>query len=51
MTLQAHFLVARRSLLQLLSDDVTDWLDPSRASPRNSSAGASTTTAGHGSTP
>lgn len=44
MTLQAHFLVAQRSLLQLLSDDVTDWLDPSRASP-------STTTAGDGSAP
>jgi HlyD family secretion protein len=32
MTLQAHFVVATRSLAQLLSDNVSDWLDPSRAS-------------------
>lgn len=31
MTLQAHFVVATRSLLQLLSDNVSDWLDPSHA--------------------
>jgi HlyD family secretion protein len=31
MTLQAHFVVAKRTLLQLITDDVSDWLDPSRA--------------------
>jgi HlyD family secretion protein len=28
MTLTARFVVAHRSLLQLLHDDVADWLDP-----------------------
>lgn len=32
MTLEARFLVARRSLFQLLYDDVSDWLDPARGS-------------------
>jgi len=31
MTLQARFVVAERSLLQLLRDDVNDWLNPARA--------------------
>ncbi|MBX6364095.1 MAG: HlyD family efflux transporter periplasmic adaptor subunit [Gemmatimonadetes bacterium] len=31
MTLQARFLVARRTLLQLLRDRTTDWLDPDAA--------------------
>jgi HlyD family secretion protein len=31
MTLQARFLVARRSLLQLLRDDLSSWLDPVRS--------------------
>ncbi|HEX5436754.1 MAG TPA: HlyD family efflux transporter periplasmic adaptor subunit [Gemmatimonadaceae bacterium] len=31
MTLRARFLLARRSLLQLLHDDVDDWLNPVRA--------------------
>jgi len=44
MTLQAHFLVARRTLFQLLSDDVSDWLDPSRTPTRASSG----TAAAHG---
>ena len=30
MTLQARFLLAERSLWQLLFDDVSDWLDPTR---------------------
>ncbi len=30
MTVRAHFVLARRSLLQLLSDRASDWLDPSR---------------------
>lgn len=28
MTLHAHFVIARRSLLSLLYEDVSDWLDP-----------------------
>ena len=31
MTLQARFVVTERSLLQLLRDDVNDWLNPTRA--------------------
>jgi multidrug resistance efflux pump len=31
MTLHARFLVARRTLLQLLYENVNDWLDPSQA--------------------
>ena len=31
MTLQARFFVARRSLFQLLYDDVNDWLNPNQA--------------------
>lgn len=31
MTLQARFMLAERSLWQLLFDDVSDWLDPNRA--------------------
>jgi len=34
MTLRARFVVAHRSLLQLLRDDVSDWLDPARSAPR-----------------
>jgi HlyD family secretion protein len=30
LAVQARFLVARRSLLQLLSDDISSWLDPRR---------------------
>jgi HlyD family secretion protein len=30
MTLRARFVVAERSVLQLLSDDINDWLNPSR---------------------
>jgi len=37
MTLQAHFLVARRTLFQLLFDDVSDWLDPARTPARSPS--------------
>jgi len=37
MTLQARFLIARRSLLQLLHDDLASWLDPVR-SPTSDSA-------------
>jgi hypothetical protein len=35
MTLRARFLVARRSLWQLLRDDLSDWLHPhhERSSP------------------
>ena len=33
MTLRARFVVARRSLLQLLRDDVSDWLDPADHRP------------------
>lgn len=32
MTLRAHFVVARRSLFQLLYDDVNDWLNPAQPS-------------------
>jgi HlyD family secretion protein len=39
MTLRARFVVARRSLLQLLRDDVSNWLDPARA-PLTAGAGA-----------
>jgi len=35
MTLRARFVVAHRSLLQLLRDDVSDWLDPARSAPRS----------------
>jgi HlyD family secretion protein len=31
MTLQARFLIARRSLLQLIHDDLSSWLDPVRS--------------------
>lgn len=33
MTLQAHLVVARRSLLSLLRDDLSEWLDPRAGSP------------------
>jgi multidrug resistance efflux pump len=38
MTLQARFVVARRTLLQLLYENVNDWLDP--AAPPRARAGA-----------
>jgi HlyD family secretion protein len=34
MTFRARFVIAERSLLQLLFDDVDEWLNPARA-PRN----------------
>ncbi|HET9983055.1 MAG TPA: HlyD family efflux transporter periplasmic adaptor subunit [Longimicrobiales bacterium] len=40
MTLQARFLVARRTLLQLLRDRASDWLDPD-AAPSASAAASS----------
>lgn len=33
MTFRARFMIAERSLLQLLFDDVDEWLNPARASP------------------
>jgi multidrug resistance efflux pump len=40
MTLQARFLLAERSLWQLLFDDVNDWLDPTRGVPTSTVAAA-----------
>ena len=34
MTLQARFTVAQRSLLQILFDDINDWLNPTQFRPR-----------------
>ena len=38
MTLQARFLIARRSLLQLLYDDLASWLDPVHTTERSAAA-------------
>lgn len=42
MTLQARFLLAERSLWQLLFDDVSDWMDPTRGARTVASGNAST---------
>ncbi len=45
MTLRAHFVVTRRSLLSLLRDDVSDWIDPrdgSSADERRTTNGSGT---------
>jgi membrane fusion protein, peptide pheromone/bacteriocin exporter len=34
MTLRARFVVARRSIFQLLYDKADDWLNPATARPR-----------------
>jgi HlyD family secretion protein len=36
MTLRAHFVMARRSVLNLLRDDVSDWIDPRASGPTRS---------------
>jgi hypothetical protein len=33
MTFRARFVIAERSLLQLLFDDIDDWLNPARTPP------------------
>lgn len=38
MTLQARFLIARRSLFQLLYDDLASWLDPVHTTERSAAA-------------
>ena len=42
MTLQARFVINRRSLFQLLYDNVDDWLNPSWNSPSNQVASSNT---------